>query len=108
MHFSDSDHAGNAQQFAQVTNPPIDPLREAVVMSLGVELGREGSIFKEQSYLGQRIGLSSPVLSPRKYYALKNNEYSEFPVQKFDLNYDPQTESLKQQNIFIRLRNKDA
>jgi len=84
------------QQFAQVTNPPIDPLREAVVMSLGVELGREGSIFKEQSYLGQRIGLSSPVLSPRKYYALKNNEFSEFPVQKFDLNYDPQTENLKQ------------
>ena len=84
------------QQFAQVTNPPIDPLREAVVMSLGVELGREGSIFKEQSYLGQRIGLSSPVLSPRKYYVLKNNEYSEFPVQKFDLNYDPHTESLKQ------------
>ena len=84
------------QQFAQVTNPPIDPLREAVVMSLGVELGREGSIFKEQSYLGQRIGLSSPVLSPRKYYALKNNEYPEFPVQKFDLNYDPQTENLKE------------
>ncbi|MCV6626731.1 MAG: glutamate synthase large subunit, partial [Cellvibrionaceae bacterium] len=29
------------QQFAQVTNPPIDPLREAIVMSLGTQLGRE-------------------------------------------------------------------
>ncbi len=84
------------QQFAQVTNPPIDPLREAVVMSLGVELGREGSIFEEKPYLGQRIGLSSPVLSPRKYYALKGNEFKEFPVAKFDLNYDPSAENLQQ------------
>ncbi len=84
------------QQFAQVTNPPIDPLREAVVMSLGVELGREGSIFEEKPYLGQRIGLSSPVLSPRKYYALKHNEFDEFPVAKFGLNYDPSSENLQQ------------
>ena len=58
------------QQFAQVTNPPIDPLREAIVMSLGVELGQEESVFAENPYLGARIGLSSPVLSPRNYYAL--------------------------------------
>ena len=74
------------QQFAQVTNPPIDPLRESMVMSLAVELGRESSIFEEKSNLGQRIGLSSPVLSPRKYYALKNNDFDEFPVDKFKLN----------------------
>jgi len=84
------------QQFAQVTNPPIDPLRESIVMSLGVELGREGSIFEEKSDLACRIGLSSPVLSPRKYYALKGNEFDEFPVRKFDLNYDPSKEDLSQ------------
>ena len=84
------------QQFAQVTNPPIDPLREAVVMSLGVELGREQSVFEETSFLAQRIGLSSPVLSPRKYYALKGNTYDEFPVKKFPLNYDINVEDLKQ------------
>ena len=82
------------QQFAQVTNPPIDPLRESIVMSLGVELGREGSIFEEKADLACRIGLSSPVLSPKKYYALKANEFEEFPVQKFDLNYDPAQEDL--------------
>ena len=59
------------QQFAQVTNPPIDPLREAVVMSLGVELGRESSIFEEKSYLGQRIGLSSPVLVTAQILRIK-------------------------------------
>ena len=84
------------QQFAQVTNPPIDPLREAIVMSLGVELGREESIFEENPYLGTRIGLSSPVLSPRKYYALKLNEFEQFPVVKFALNYDAAKENLQQ------------
>ena len=84
------------QQFAQVTNPPIDPLREAIVMSLGVELGREESIFAEDTYLGRRIGLSSPVPSPRKYYALKHNEFEQFPVVKFALNYNAAEENLQQ------------
>ena len=84
------------QQFAQVTNPPIDPLREAIVMSLGVELGQEQSVFAENPYLGARIGLSSPVLSPRKYYALKLNEFEQFPVSKFALNYDATEENLQQ------------
>jgi glutamate synthase (NADPH/NADH) large chain len=35
------------QQFAQVTNPPIDPLREAIVMSLEICLGAERNIFQE-------------------------------------------------------------
>jgi glutamate synthase (NADPH/NADH) large chain len=83
------------QQFAQVTNPPIDPLREAIVMSLGVELGQEESVFAENPYLGARIGLSSPVLSPRKYYALKGNEFEQFPVAKFALNYDASEENLQ-------------
>jgi glutamate synthase (NADPH/NADH) large chain len=39
------------QQFAQVTNPPIDPLREAIVMSLGVELGQEESVIVCWSFL---------------------------------------------------------
>ncbi|MDB9948917.1 glutamate synthase large subunit [Porticoccaceae bacterium] len=84
------------QQFAQVTNPPIDPLREAIVMSLGVELGQEESVFAENPYLGARIGLSSPVLSPRKYYALKRNEFEQFPVSKFALNYDATEVNLQQ------------
>ena len=33
------------QQFAQVTNPPIDPLREAHVMSLATSIGREMNVF---------------------------------------------------------------
>ena len=37
------------QRFAQVTNPPIDPLREGVVMSLDVFLGRKGNILQPES-----------------------------------------------------------
>ena len=36
------------QQFAQVTNPPIDPLRESIVMSLETRLGREQNVFEQR------------------------------------------------------------
>jgi len=84
------------QQFAQVTNPPIDPLRETLVMSLQVQLGRERCIFNESDEHGCRINLNSPVLSPRKYYALKNNGLQDYQVKKFSVNYDPEKISLKQ------------
>jgi len=84
------------QQFAQVTNPPIDPLRESLVMSLATQLGHEECLFSETPEHGRRVNLNSPVLSPRKYYALKNIDQSEYPVRKFGVNYDPQITSLKQ------------
>ncbi len=34
------------QAFAQVTNPPIDPLRERLVMSLVTQIGSEGNVFE--------------------------------------------------------------
>ncbi len=84
------------QQFAQVTNPPIDPLREAIVMSLSTQLGRELNLFVENEDHGKRINLSSPVLSPRKYYALRDGDREDYPIRKFGLNYDPAEFSLKE------------
>lgn len=84
------------QQFAQVTNPPIDPLRETLVMSLQTQLGREYSIFSEDEIHGKRINLTSPVLSPRKYYALKNSGLDGYLVKKISVNYDPSVVGLKQ------------
>ena len=84
------------QQFAQVTNPPIDPLRETLVMSLKTQLGREGNIFLEGPEHAKRINLSSPVLSPRKYYALKNNTQDDYRVKKISVNYDPRKLNLEQ------------
>ncbi|MEA3299560.1 MAG: glutamate synthase large subunit [Pseudomonadota bacterium] len=83
------------QEFAQVTNPPIDPLREAIAMSLSTQLGPELNLFEETPAHGVYIDLSSPVLSPRKYFALKNNDHPGFSARKFSLVYDPATTDLK-------------
>ncbi len=58
------------QQFAQVTNPPIDPLREQRVMSLLTTLGRERNIFRRDEAHARRIVLDSPVLSPGEFEQL--------------------------------------
>ncbi|MDO4998183.1 MAG: glutamate synthase large subunit [Neisseria sp.] len=50
------------QYFAQVTNPPIDPLREAHVMSLATSIGREMSVFFEAEGMSSRVNFKSPVL----------------------------------------------
>lgn len=51
------------QRFAQVTNPPIDPLREGVVMSLAMTLGKKESIYKVSEKGARLIHLESPVLN---------------------------------------------
>ncbi|EDY87154.1 glutamate synthase, large subunit [gamma proteobacterium HTCC5015] len=75
------------QQFAQVTNPPIDPLREAIVMSLETCLGRERNLFEESDDHARRVVLNSPVLSQRKFQALLNLNRDDYQAQTFNLNY---------------------
>ncbi len=82
------------QQFAQVTNPPIDPLREAIVMSLEVCLGAERNIFEESPLHAARVILSSPVISPSKWRALMNLDRAGFDRAHIDLNY-AQSEGLQ-------------
>jgi hypothetical protein len=61
------------QRFAQVTNPPIDPLRERLVMSLRTSLGPIGSPFDHRPAPrdGERLLLQSPVLSERAFAAIE-------------------------------------
>lgn len=54
------------QQFAQVTNPPIDPLRERIVMSLQTNVGRESSLFDIGPQHAEQVLINSPVLSQAK------------------------------------------
>src|SRR5690606_8303455 len=58
------------QAFAQVTNPPIDPLREACVMSLSTQIGREGNLFEDTPRNVDHVIINSPVLSQRKLHQL--------------------------------------
>ena len=76
------------QQFAQVTNPPIDPLREAIVMSLETCLGAERNVFEETADHANRAILSTPVVSPAKWRTIMNLERPGFERQVIDLNYD--------------------
>ncbi|OAY67109.1 Ferredoxin-dependent glutamate synthase, chloroplastic [Ananas comosus] len=51
------------QRFAQVTNPAIDPLREGLVMSLEVSIGKRGNILEVGPENAHQVILSSPVLN---------------------------------------------
>src|SRR6185312_6973161 len=76
------------QAFAQVTNPPIDPLRERLVMSLVTQIGREGNVFDLCPENARQLMLTSPVLSQRKLrQVLALGEYAH-RQRKFDLYYD--------------------
>ncbi|MBY4675582.1 glutamate synthase large subunit [Marinobacterium arenosum] len=84
------------QQFAQVTNPPIDPLRESIVMSLETCIGSERNVFEETPEHARRVVLTTPVLSASKFSRLRNNNEPGFEVAVIDLNYDPQLMSLQE------------
>jgi glutamate synthase (NADPH) large chain len=81
------------QQFAQVTNPPIDPLRETIVMSLQTQIGPECNIFAPAPEHARQVVLGSPILSQRKLRQILAIE--EVTHEFIDLQYEP-AEGLKQ------------
>ena len=76
------------QQFAQVTNPPIDSLREASVMSLETCYGPELNIFDETPEHAKRLVTTSPVLSYKKLQSIIANSY--FKCEEIKLEYKKQ------------------
>jgi glutamate synthase (NADPH/NADH) large chain len=76
------------QQFAQVTNPPIDSLRESIVMSLQTQIGRASNIFVPAQQHAEQIVLSSPILSQRKLRQIVALSDSGVPNEFIDLQYD--------------------
>ena len=84
------------QQFAQVTNPPIDPLRETIVMSLETCLGREKNLFRETHNHANRLLVRSPVLSSEKFATLlAMDDEPGYGHVRLDLQYVPDDESLE-------------
>ncbi|MDH4055239.1 MAG: glutamate synthase large subunit [Gammaproteobacteria bacterium] len=76
------------QQFAQVTNPPIDPLRERIVMSLQTNVGRESSLFDIGPQHAEQVLINSPVLSQAKLRQLLGPTMFEGNNVFIDLNVD--------------------
>ncbi|MCB0126409.1 MAG: glutamate synthase subunit alpha, partial [Caldilineaceae bacterium] len=66
------------QRFAEVTNPPIDPLREEMVMSLRVLLGQRANLLSELPEATRLIELTSPLLKPHELEYLRTMTEPEF------------------------------
>ena len=62
------------QRFAQVTNPPIDPLRESLVMSLNMKLGERGNLLDVKPEDAHVLKLETPVLNEAELAIVKNSE----------------------------------
>ena len=77
------------QAFAQVTNPPMDPIREKLVMSLRTYVGRHGSLIEETPQQAHMMQLTSPVLSDADLEALRTSEDPFFRSEWFDILFDP-------------------
>lgn len=82
------------QMFAQVTNPPIDPLREKHVMSLATCVGREQNVFDEVQGHAYRVMFQSPVLVYSDLQQLLQLNQNHYKHVILDLNY-PQQLGLK-------------
>ncbi|KAI9792297.1 MAG: glutamate synthase [NADH] [Peltula sp. TS41687] len=84
------------QLFAQVTNPPIDPIREAIVMSLECYVGPQGNLLEMDASQCRRLLLPSPILSIEEFNALKSitTLHSDWPVKVIDITF-PKEEGIQ-------------
>ncbi|NLH49653.1 MAG: glutamate synthase large subunit [Myxococcales bacterium] len=78
------------QLFAQVTNPPIDPLREEFVMSLMGWLGTAGNLLAEVPEHCQRLRLTQPILTPENATRLRQCDWPEVRVGEADMLFTPE------------------
>ncbi len=80
------------QLFAQVTNPPIDPIREESVMSLTSYIGSQGNLFQEVDEERNFIKLSSPILTNEQLVKLKGIDAFDFKAKSIEILFDAEVE----------------
>ena len=71
------------QLFAQVTNPPIDPIREELVMSIMTYIGNQGNILAETPGHARLVKMTRPVLTDDELNRMRN--IPEFPAKTLSL-----------------------
>ncbi|MEZ8649000.1 glutamate synthase large subunit [Vibrio splendidus] len=84
------------QMFAQVTNPPIDPLREKHVMSLATSIGQEMNVFCETDGHAYRVTFNSPVLVYSDMQQLLQLNQKHYGHAILSMHYDPADKDLEQ------------
>jgi len=76
------------QLFAQVTNPPIDSIREEVVMSLECFIGPEGNLLTTLPEQARRLSLKHPILSNQQLTDIKNMDFRGMKSKLIDTTFD--------------------
>jgi glutamate synthase (NADPH) large chain len=89
-----SEHAPNLsayfhQLFAQVTNPPIDPIREALVMSLETSVGPDGNTFDETPEQCHQLRLRGPIIDNRDVAKIRTVREGVFDPVTLPITWDP-------------------
>ena len=72
------------QLFAQVTNPPIDPIRESVVMSLSTAIGAEGNVLDESPAHAHQLLIDQPILRNHELERIRQVDESVFKSALLD------------------------
>jgi glutamate synthase (NADPH/NADH) large chain/glutamate synthase (ferredoxin) len=75
------------QLFAQVTNPPIDPIREAIVMSLGTGVGAEGNLLDETPEHAHQLVMDQPILRNQELETLRRVSTEVFQATTIDITW---------------------
>ncbi|KAJ8772038.1 hypothetical protein K2173_027215 [Erythroxylum novogranatense] len=75
------------QMFAQVTNPPIDPIREKIVTSMECMIGPEGDLTETSEEQCHRLSLKGPLLSIDEMEAIKLMDYRGWKSSVLDITY---------------------
>jgi glutamate synthase domain-containing protein 2/glutamate synthase domain-containing protein 1/glutamate synthase domain-containing protein 3 len=75
------------QLFAQVTNPPIDPIRESIVMSISAGLGAERNLLTETPEHAHQMTLDQPILRNHELETLRNVSHDVFRAHTIDITW---------------------
>jgi glutamate synthase domain-containing protein 2/glutamate synthase domain-containing protein 1/glutamate synthase domain-containing protein 3 len=75
------------QLFAQVTNPPIDPIRESIVMSLGTGVGAELNLLAETPEHAHQLVMDQPILRNQELETLRHVSHDIFSAETIDITW---------------------
>ncbi len=75
------------QRFAQVTNPPVDPIREEIVMSMVTCLGGEGNLLDETARQAAMVQLPHPILTNKEVAKLRRNQLASLKARTLPMRF---------------------
>jgi glutamate synthase (NADPH/NADH) large chain len=96
------------QLFAQVTNPPLDYIREELVTSLESRLGHQRNLLGESPAHARQLVLDSPILTDAETAAIRELDRDGLSTAVLDLTYDPEATDLRAAVEALRERANDA